>query len=338
MNVWIDIVNSPHVLFFEPIIRELEQRGHKASITARRSAQTTELLGLFNLPYNLIGQHQGGSKKRKLLDFVGRTRKLVKFAKGKDFNLAVSFNSPWQAAAARLLGIPSAVIMDYDYQPLNHLSFRLACRVIVPKVFSDSILGKCGVNGKKALRFDGLKEQVYLSDFRPEPRFFNRLNIDNKKVIVVMRPEAASALYHSFENPLFDRVLDYVLSDDSTIVIAIPRSPEQENTLRKMGNSNLLLLNKAIDGRNLLYYSDLVISAGGTMNREAAVLGIPTYTIFKGRLGAVDQFLIDAGRMTVLNNPEDFSKIKLEKKKPPVPLLNPHLKDEIVNLILDSTR
>lgn len=335
MKVWIDIVNSPHVLFFQPIIKRLKKQGHKVLITSRNAAQTVELLGLFDIVHKVIGLHCGKSRMKRIGDFPKRTRALIKFAHKNKPGLAVSLSSPWQAAAARFLKIPSMVIMDYEYQPANHLSFRLADRVMVPEVFDNVLLRRYGANPVKVIRYTGLKEQVYLSDFVPDSKFFDKINIDRSKVVVTVRPPATMTLYHHFENPFFERILNHILNNDLTTVVVLPRSLEQKRRLHRINNPNLLIPDKALDGRNLLYYSDLVISAGGTMNREAVVLGVPVYTIFKGKMAGVDKYLINIGKMMDFVRNPDLNLIKLEKKKRLEPLINKELLPEIVDKILE---
>jgi len=335
MNIWIDVVNSPHVLFFRPIVEELNRRGHSASITAREYAQTTGLLDRFRIQYTLIGAHAGAKITKKIIDVFKRGAQLRTYAKDKSFDLAITFNSPSLALAAKMLRIPSIIFMDYEYQPLNHLTFRLCDKVVTPTFFPDKALSRFGALNK-TIKFDGLKEQVYLSDFRPEQGFLHSLDIDENKIIVTTRPPATMALYHRFEHDFFYEVVKHLLRNKDVIVIAVPRSEEQRETLQSLELPNLIIPEKALDGRNLLFYSDIVVSAGGTMNREAAVLGTPAYTVFKGRIGAVDQYLIDQGRITPIHSYDGVAKVRIEKKDRRSVLADKTLTSHITDLILHS--
>ncbi len=335
MRIWIDIVNSAHVLFFKPIMDDLKNEGHLIYVTAREYAQTTGLLNEFNVSYTLIGRHAGPHVGKKILDVIGRAYQLRSYAQDKSFDLALTFNSPSLVLASKLLHIRSMVFMDYEFQPLNHLTFRLADRVVTPYVFPEkSLIRHGGLN--KNIKFDGLKEQVYLSDFEPDPYFLQSLGIDNSQVIVAARPPATMALYHRFENTLFYEVLYYLARQKNTTVIVFPRSEAQRIELKTMEDMKLIIPETALDGRNLLYHSDIVISAGGTMNREAAVLGTPAYTLFKGQIGAVDRYLIDSGRIVQIRDSADFKLIKVEKKKRADMLRKPGLKRDIVNIICEN--
>jgi predicted glycosyltransferase len=336
MKIWIDIVNSPHVLFFKPIIEELKQKGHSIDVTAREYAQTTGLLHEFQLPYTLIGAHAGAQLSKKIFDVFKRGVKLCTYARNKKFDLALTFNSPSMALAAKILRIPSMVFMDYEHQPLNHLTFRLCDKVVTPEIFPNESLKKLGAI-KKTLKYDGLKEQVYLSDFNPSPDFLDGIGLDKNKIIITARPPATMALYHRFENDLFYEVIKHLLNNKDVLIIAIPRSEEQRTTLTALSKSNLIVLDKPVDGRNLLYYSDMVVSAGGTMNREAAVLGTPAYTVFKGKIGAVDKYLMDLGRIISIETFDDLKKIKTGKINQKNLLINAKLKSELMNLIFTES-
>jgi predicted glycosyltransferase len=224
--------------------------------------------------------------------------------------------------------------MDYEHQPFNHLCFRLARRVIVPEAFPDQYLRRYGAI-KKAVKYHGLKEQVYLSDFSPTPNYLRAEDIPEQQVVIAMRPPAPWAPYHRFENTLFDDVLSSLAKQSQAFIIFLPRIPAQGEAVRRLGYSNVRVPPRTLDGPNLLYYADLVISGGGTMNREAAVLGTPVYTVFKGQLGAVDSYLIQHGRMMQISEPEDIAKIRVEKRNGYASsMFEPTLVEKVVDLIL----
>ena len=314
MNIWIDLANSPQVLFFRPILAELQSRGHKLFITSRDFAQTLALAdeyGIANMP---IGRHGG----KKWTDIIGRNASravdLAAWVKTKPkIDLAVSHNSYTQALTAAWLRIPFVTLMDYEHQPLNHLCFRLAKRVIVPQYFTDDMLRIFGAHSKTK-KYAGLKEEIYLADFHSDPEFRKKQKFDIHKILVVVRPPAPWTAYHRFENTLFDDVLSYLAKFEQASVVFLPRIKSQADWAKQLGMRNLWLSENTLNGPNLLYSADLVISGGGTMNREAAVLGTPTYTVFKGKLGSVDQFLINAGQMTQVAEVSDIEMIKVEKK------------------------
>jgi predicted glycosyltransferase len=313
-RIWIDLANSPHVLFFKPIISEFEAQGHTVIISARDFAQTISLAKNHNMKFTVIGEHAGRGLFSKGTNLVGRALNLVRFARNNRVDMAVHHNSYAQAVAASMMRIPSVALMDYEHQPANHLAFRLANKVIVPEVFPDSYLRKFGAKPRKVLKYKGFKEESYLSTFEPETGFLEKLGIDSSNTIVTLRPPATMALYHRFDNPVFDAAIDYISQQSGVTAVLIPRSPEQKEFLIKKQLSNVVIPETAIDGLNLLYYSDLVIGAGGTMNREAAILGTPVYTIFYGEMGAVDVSLVENGRMLRLTEPSQIKQIVLEKR------------------------
>ena len=335
MRIWIDIVNSPHVLFFQPIIEELTKLGHTVDITAREYAQTVGMLDELNMEYTLIGTHAGAKLSKKMFEVIKRSTKLVTYSKNKKFDLALTFNSASLVIAAAVQRIRSIVFMDYEFQPLNHLTFRLSDRVVTPLCFPDEALRKFNAVGK-TLKYDGLKEEVYLNERCSGRNPLKYLGLQDDKVIIIVRPPATMALYHRFTNDLFYDAVQYLLEDEKTIMIAFPRSKDQQEIFKSLSKLNLVVPEKPCDGRDLLHYADMVLSAGGTMNREAGVLGVPAYTIFKGKIGAADRSLIDMGRIIPIKSKEDFGKIVIKKAKRQTPLVNPDVRKRLVNIILQD--
>jgi predicted glycosyltransferase len=333
MKIWLDLANSPQVLFFRPILREFQQRGHSVVITTRIYAQTTQLADKYGIVHTVIGQHGG----RSLAGLAGqnylRVLSLAAWARSQCFDLAVSHNSYSQVVAARLLRIPAVTLMDYEHQPLNHICFRLAARVIVPESFPSESIRAFGA-ARKTLFYAGVKEQIYLADFNPQPDFRRREGLPLDQPLLVIRPPAPWTAYHRFENDLFDELLAFLSASQAVHCLFLPRIPGQGESVSHL--SNIHVATKVFDGPDLLYCADGVISAGGTMNREAAVLGTPTYTVFKGKMAAVDQVLIQGKRLTRIESPADFSKISLEwKKANPDKISGSVLAGSVTNMILE---
>lgn len=321
MKIWIDLANSPQVLFFRPLIPEMKGLGHEITITSRYFAQTVELANHFGLDHIPIGGHGGKNLKKIGAAILDRSWKLFLFARNKRFDLAISHNSYAQALAAKGLGIPFVTSMDYEHQPANHLSFRLARKVVVPEFFPGEDLRRFGVSRRKLARYHGTKEEVYLSDFSPQPGFLDALDIPKEKILVIMRPPATWALYHHFQNPLFDLALEHVADTPRTQIVFLPRIASQGDSVNDLGYFNVLVPPHALDGPNLMYRADVVISGGGSMNREAAVLGTPTYSLFKGKLAAVDRYLIKKGAMKHLDSVVKIKEIPICKKNGIMPKL-----------------
>jgi uncharacterized protein len=311
MKIWIDLAGPPQVLFFRPILREMERRGHHVTVTTRAYGQTNQLAEKLAIPYTNIGKHGGRSFYELMRQNYLRSFYLAQWARHQKFDLAASHNSYSQAVAARLLGIPFVTSMDYEFQPLNHLCFRLARRVIVPLPFPDDALRKFGA-ARKTVRYSGLKEQIYLADFEPHENFRQSEGLPQDRPLIVIRPPAPWTAYHRFENDIFDQMLASLANQADAYLLFLPRIASQVESVRHL--EQIHVAEKVYDGPELLYHADVVISGGGTMNREAAVLGTPTYTIFRGKLGAVDQFLIDNGRMVRIITEEDIAKIQLTRK------------------------
>jgi uncharacterized protein len=339
MKLWIDLGNSPHVPFFVPLIAEFEQRGHTVELTARAFAQTVELSRAAGLEAAVIGSHGGRKLSGKAIKLLQRSFALARWALPQRFDLAISHNSHEQIVAARVLGVPIVTLMDYEHHPANHLSFRLASRVIVPNAFPAAALRRCGATQAKVRRYSGIKEDVYLADFCPQPDFaavLSRLGVDSEDILVVARAPASFALYHRFKNELFDQLIDNVSATSGVKIILLARTEEQRRELGKRHTAeNILLPAETFDGANLIAAADLVVSAGGTMNREAAALGVPAVTTFEGRWAAVDEALVREGRLKRIMSREDFKFVPLEKKEQSNPRRACGVKNQVVQLILD---
>jgi uncharacterized protein len=306
MRVWVDLTNSPHVLVLRPIIRVLEREGADVLVTARDFAQTLDLAERHGLDAEPIGHHRGGRLAAKGLGLLSRSTALARWARGRKIDVAIGHGSNDVTVAAALLRIPSATAFDYEWAKVQHtVNCRLARAIVVPDVIPPERLEPYGATEAKLRRYPGLKEEYYLADFEPDPSVLAELGLDPGRPIAVVRTPPAVSLYHRFENPLFAQVLDR-LRGQQTVVL--PRTPEQRAELE-----GFLVPDHAIDAQSLIAYADLVISAGGTMNREAVALGTPMWTTFEGTLGAVDEALIASGRLRHLERAED---VVFEKRDP----------------------
>ena len=303
MRVWIDITNSPHVLFFRPLIRLLQEDGHDVAVTAREFAQTLGLLQLHGIAHEVVGPpHGGASAAGKARALAGRLAALRRFSKGKRFDLALAHGSHELTLTARSRGIQSATAHDYEYASLqHHLGLRAANRVVFPDAIPADRLARFGVRPPKLVTYPGIKEEYYLADFEPDPVVVE--GIDPNRVLAVVRTPPDVSLYHRHGNPLFPRVLERLGRDESVHAVVLPRTVEQREAIRALSLPSLHVPEHAVDAQSLVALADLVVSAGGTMNREAVALGVPVYTTFAGRLGAVDEALIREGRLVPLSDP-----------------------------------
>ena len=313
MRVWIDVTNSPHVPFFRPLIRLLEARGHEVEVTAREYAQTLQLLELHGIAHQVVGpRHGGAGRTGKARALLGRLGALHRFARGRRFDVALTHGSHELALTARRLGIPSTTAFDYEYAWLQHqLGCRAATRVVVPEAIPPGRLARFGARPPKLLRYEGLKEEYYLADFEPAPNPVEGL--DPARVLVVVRTPPEVSLYHRHGNPLFAAVLERLGRDESVQAVVLPRTDEQRSVIRALELASLVVPERAVDAQSLIAHADLVVSAGGTMNREAVALGVPVYTTFAGRLGGVDEWLIREGRLLPLTDPRSLELHKRER-------------------------
>jgi predicted glycosyltransferase len=307
VRVWIDLTNSPHVLVFRPLIRLLRERGAEVEVTAREYAQTLQLLELHGIDAEPIGRHGGGSAFGKARTELARLGLLRRWARGRRFDLALAHGSHDLTLTARSLGIPSATTFDYEFAWLQHqLGCRAATRVVVPEAIPAERLARYGAKPPKLRRYPGLKEEYYLADFEPDTSAPGQVGLDPARRLVVVRTPPEVSLYHRHGNPLFLEVLERLGRDERVHALVLPRTEEQRDRIRGFALPSLLVPERAVDAQSLIAAADAVVSAGGTMNREAVALGVPVYTTFGGRLGAVDEQLIRDGRLRHLRNASEL--------------------------------
>jgi uncharacterized protein len=313
MRVWIDMTASAHVLVFRPLIDIMRGRGDEVQITAREYAQTLQLLRLHGLEADaVIGHHGGRSRTGKARAMFSRLRTLRRWARGRDFDIALAHGSHELTMTARRLGIASATTFDYEWAWLQHqLGCRSATKVAVPDTIPPERLARYGATPPKLVQYEGLKEEYYLADFEPDTAVLDQFALEPARILVVLRPPPDVSLYHRHSNPLFPQTLDFVGSRDDVHAIVLPRTEEQRDFVRGLDLPSVIVPREAVDAQSLIALADLVVSAGGTMNREAAALGVPVYTTYGGRLGGVDEALIRDGRLVPLSDPRA---LRLEKR------------------------
>jgi predicted glycosyltransferase len=306
VRVWVDLTNSPHVLVMRPLIEAMRADGHEVEVTARDFAQTLELLDRHGMEHTAVGRHRGGKLGSKAVGLVSRSAALVRWARRRPrFDVAMGHGSNDVSIAAALLRVPSATAFDYEWATVQHnVNCRLARAVVVPEAIPPERLYRYGARGKLR-RYPGLKEEYYLADFEPDREVLDELGLDAERPIAVVRTPPEVSLYHRFENDLFAQVLERLRGEQAVV---LPRTPSQREELARAGG--FIVPEHAIDAPSLVALSDLVISAGGTMNREAVALGTPVYTTFEGKLGAVDEQLLDEGRLLRLSDPAQVELVK----------------------------
>jgi uncharacterized protein len=304
---------SAHVLVFRPLIGLLRERGDEVEITARDYAQTLQLLELHGLEATVLGRHGGRSRVGKARSLGSRLHALRKWARPREFDLALAHGSHELTITARRLDVPSATTHDYEFATLQHqLGMRAATKVVVPESIPEERLARFGVRPPKLLRYPGLKEEYYLADFDPDPAVPAALGVDPNRVLVVLRPPPDVSLYHRHSNPLFPQTLDHLGRADDVHAVVLPRTEEQREYVRGLALPSVIVPDRAVDAQSLIALADVVVSAGGTMNREAAALGVPVYTTYGGRLGGVDEELIREGRLKPLTDPRALELRKRE--------------------------
>jgi predicted glycosyltransferase len=339
MRVWVDCTAAAHPLVLRPIIERLGADGHEVAVTARDYGQTVGLLERLGIPHTVVGRHGGAATAGKAAALGRRSAALGRWARSRRFDVALAHGSVDIAVVSTILRIPLAQMQDYEHAGLQRqLAFRAARRVLVPDAIPVEAMRKAGAAPEKLFRYPGLKEDYYLADFEPDEAVLGELGIERGGVLCVVRPPPETSAYHA-PNELYEAVLDRIAADERATAVVIPRTKRQAAAIRARTTSDerrttsLIVPKRAIDAQSLIAFADLVVSAGGTMNREAVALGTPVYTIFSGAMGAVDERLIADGRLRVLR---DASDLKLHKRRTKPRVLNPRDPEILVEGVLGA--
>lgn len=317
MRVWIDIDNSPHVPLFTPIIRALQERNDEILITSRRYAQTRELLEQAQLDFTEIGSHAGAGKVNKVVNLLVRSYKLRRLVSSFSPDIALSHGSRALSLSSAFMGIPSVLMFDYEWTEM-HIFKRTADVLLCPFVLTDSILEPAGIPLDKVQRYNGLKEELYLPSFVPDTSFRNSLGISDEQSMITIRPSAMTSNYHdSRSEDILVALLERMKSEPNAIAVVTPRTSADKqlvtSCIDKYSLTNVLIPERALPGMQLLYWSDCVISGGGTMNRESALLGTRTISMFTGKRPAIDEYLSKSGKLRFIDSPNDVATIDFNR-------------------------
>jgi predicted glycosyltransferase len=323
MRIWIDIENTPHAMIFRPIIEALNKRGHDVFVTAKDIGQTLGMLDLFGIRYTAVG---GGVRQKRLMkarDIFQRSMGLLRVTRRQRFDIGLNHGSRSHIGACRLRRVRCIISYDYEYGS-KFLVHPLVDLTLVPDVFSDDLMRSIGADPARVRKYPGLKEELYLAGFIPSQEFI--LPVPADCILAVVRPPSSTAHYHNIASEATClSILDRIAGEEAHIVgWVVPRTPEEGEWLAERyagAPDKIIIQKKAVDGLELIWRADLVISGGGTMTREAAVMGVPSYSIFASRLGAVDRHLADTGRLHLIRNGNQIDRIKFVKRdrKPFVP-------------------
>lgn len=313
-TIWIDLDNSPHVPLFKPVIEEFNKMGIKTIVTARDYAQTIKLLELWNIEHIIIGQHGGKSKFRKILNLFHRAWQLIRFIHDKNVDLALSHGSRTQLLAARIFGMRSILMLDYEYTE-RFLFNLLATKLLIPTYIPDSRLRENNFSLHKVIRYNGFKEQLYLRSFVPDCTLRHQLAIDENKILVTLRPSAMLGNYHNIlSEKIILKILENLIDEPEVYILVVSRTKEDKELINSRFPKKVRFLERAVDGLQLIWNSDVFISGGGTMNREAALLGVPTYSVFTGKKPYLDEYLAQQGKLVFIDTPEKACGLVVQKR------------------------
>ena len=334
LKIWIDISNAPHVRFFRDIIKHLENEGEDVIITARDFGDIHKLMNTYGIDFISVGKH-GVSLYDKLKDSTDRIEGLLDVVAGEKIDVAVSKHSIELPRIAFGLGIPSLYILDNEHaSAANKLTLPLCDRIITPNIIDLWKLMKFGADPNSIISYNGTSELMHFKSFKYNDNIFNDLNLNLKySKTILMRPEPSLASYlntdcnKSVLSPIVDILKDYAN------ILILPRFKQQAKIFK--GIENVTILKPPVDTSSLIKKCDLVIGAGGTMNRESAILQTPVISCYPGETLSVDQYYINQDLMFRSIDIEEITQKALDfiiSDKPTIPLKT----DDLFGLIVDN--
>jgi len=302
LKIWFDADNGPHVLIMRPLVGELTKRGHEVLFTARDRTSTCELLDLYGFSYRKVGAEYGKGMSGKVRGTLGRAWALTRVMRGE--RPAVSFGHGSRALpiAAKIMSVPTVTM--YDYEWVDPRLFNWFCRsILMPEAITSDRHSAAGISADKVVSYPGFKEELYLGGRDFDTTIAADLGLRENAVKVLLRPPATTAHYHNPEAEIIlDSILEKLASVADVQLVFLPRTPDQLALPKKAGVSEIIVPQKVYDGPSLVATMDMVISGGGTMTREAAIMGVPSYSFFRGKSGMVDEALAKAGKLTLIGD------------------------------------
>ena len=284
MRIWFDADNAPHVLIMRRLTRELEEKGHDVRFTARDRASICELLTLSGIRYSKVGREYGKGKLGKVLGTLGRALSLVRTMRSWKPDVSFGHGSRSLPIASRILGVPTVTMFDYEW--VDTTLFNLLCKtILIPSYIDEQRCREARIKLGKVKHYTGLKEEIYIGDLCGDPGELSPLGLREDKVHLLLRPPATQAHYHDSRSlALLSDLMELLGKRPDLQVVFLPRYEDQKEYINPDSKAEFIVPDRAYDGPMLVSAMDLVISGGGTMSREAAALGIPSYSLFTGRL------------------------------------------------------
>jgi predicted glycosyltransferase len=313
VKIWLDADNGPHVLVMKPLAEELAKQGHEVKFTARDRANTCQLLDLYGFEYVKVGGPYGKSKTGKVIGTLKRVLQLKKAMKHWRADVSFGHGSRSLPIASKMLKVPS--ITMYDYEWVSPSIFNKFCtKILLPDAITEERCREAGIDLNKVEFYPGFKENLYLNNIQPDPQIAEELNLKENKTKVLLRPPATTAHYHNPEaDEILDALLKLLLVNPKVQLVWIPRTSDQNELVKGDHKAQVIIPTRVYPGPQLILAMDMVIGGGGTMTREAAIMGVPSISFFRGRRGAVDDKLEALKRLKLIENPDGVSGISIEK-------------------------
>ena len=311
MKIWIDLTNAPHVRFFKNIIEYFQDQGDEVIVTGRKFGDIHKLMDLFGFEFISIGKH-GVTLGQKIEESTLRAHELSKLIIKEKPDVAISKHSIELPRVTFGLNIPSVYVLDNEHAlAANKLTLPLCNRIIMPQAIDMWTLLRVGADPNKIISYKGTSEIIHFKNFEYNENIFEDLELNLKKEkTILMRPEPSLASYLDADckKSVLSPVVD-ILEEHANILV-IPRFKEQEEIF--CDYENVTIIKPPVDTFSLIKKCDLIIGAGGTMNREAAIVGTPVISCYPGKTLSVDQFYIDQNRMFRSNNLDEIVDMALK--------------------------
>lgn len=295
MIIWFDTVTAKEPLLFNALALELEKEGHETLFTCRDYDYIVSLFDLLQRDVNVFGKHGGSSLYGKLMAGNKRIGLLANYINNLDAkpDYHISFSSPESTRVAFGLGIPTITINDSPHaKAVGKLTVPLSKYLVYSSSIPKENWLVLGALEEQLQPYDGIDEVAWLLNFEPNPEVLSQLSLTVEDHFIVARPEESSASY-MLELGIggltyLDLILEEIFKVYEGKVVMFPRYETQKEALVKKFGDKLIIPPKAVDTLSLYYYSDLCITGGATMAREAAAIGTPSISYYPQPLDVLE--------------------------------------------------
>ncbi|MHA2039799.1 MAG: DUF354 domain-containing protein, partial [Promethearchaeota archaeon] len=304
-KIWIDIEQPKTAIMFQSLIKRFELEETNLLITARDYESAYQILDDKGISYNPIGKHGGEKLEDTLETYIHRLKDLFPIVKQFSPDYFITFLSIEGTRIAYGLKIPSIGINDEPRnEPVCKLLHPFIDNIITPECIPIELYIKLHADREKIIRYNGLDEIAWLSEYTPNPSSLDRFDLDKGNYLLI-RSEPVHASYFidklKPEETMISEFLPGIYREfpNHTYLLLVRSDKQEQFLLKKLQEfrkeKNIIVTQYLPNIVDLCFYGALIISGGGTIVRESSLLNVPSIEFFPGDSAPQENFLIKNG-------------------------------------------